>query len=450
MDTTLIWQLLLQLALIALNAVFACAEIAVIQFNDTKLAKLASEGDKRAIKLEKLTALPARFLSTIQVAITLAGFFGSAFAAENFSEMLVSLLQKIPALSSPSLLGVLDTVAVVIITIILSYLTLVFGELVPKQVAMKKAEKIALSMAGFITAVAKIFSPLVWLLTVSTNGVLRLIGIDPNAVDDTVGEEEIKMMVDAGSEKGTIDDDEKEMIKNIFEFDDISIGEIATHRTDVSLLWTEESPEQWEATINDTRHSIYPICDESVDNVVGVLKVKDYYALSDKSRENVMQNAVRPANFVLESVRADVLFKNMQTARNHFAVVLDEYGGMQGIITMNDLLEQLVGELEDDSDAKEEVCAIEKTDSGTWKTNGNVTLDELSEALGIELVSNEYDTLSGLVFNTYGSIPEDGCEFEIETDDIKVKVLEIKDHIVEKALVCLIEKAPAEESETEK
>lgn len=440
MDTTWIWQLLLQLVLIALNAVFACAEIAVIQFNDTKLSKLAAEGDKRAIKLEKLTALPARFLSTIQVAITLAGFFGSAFAAENFSGMLVSLLQKIPALSSPEIAGALDTVAVILITIILSYVTLVFGELVPKQVAMRKAEKIALGMAGFITTVATVFSPLVWLLTVSTNGTLRLIGIDPNAVDDTVGEEEIKMMVDAGSEKGTIDDDEKEMIKNIFEFDDLSVGEIATHRTDVSLLWTEESTEQWEATINDTRHSVYPICDESVDNVVGVLKVKDYFALSDKSRENVMEKAVRPANFVLESVRADVLFKNMQKMRNHFAVVLDEYGGMQGIITMNDLLEQLVGELEDDDCAAPEENTIEKVDSGTWRTNGNVSLDELAGELGIEIKSDEYDTLSGLVFNTYGSIPEDGCEFEIETDDIKVKVLEIKDHIVERALVCLVEK----------
>ncbi len=447
MDSSWLWQLILQLVLIGLNAVFACAEIAVIQINDTKLAKLASEGDKRAIKLEKLTALPARFLSTIQVAITLAGFFGSAFAAENFSGMLVALFQKIPGLNISE--GVLDTIAVVIITIILSYLTLVFGELVPKQVAMKKAEKIALGMAGFITVIAKIFAPLVWMLTVSTNGVLRLMGIDPNAVDESVGEEEIKMMVDAGSEKGTIDDDEKEMIKNIFEFDDISIGEIATHRTEVSLLWMEETTEQWEETINDTRHSIYPICDESVDNVVGVLKVKDYFALTDKSRENVMEKAVRPANFVLESVRADVLFKNMQTQRNHFAVVLDEYGGVQGIVTMNDLLEQLVGELEDDNEIKVEVCTIEKTDSGTWKTNGNVTLDDLSAELGIDIVSDEYDTLSGLVFNTYGSIPEDGCEFEIETDDIKVKVLEIKDHIVEKALVCLIEKPDEEENEEE-
>lgn len=445
MDNGWLWQLILQLILIALNAVFACAEIAVIQINDAKLAKLASEGDKRAIKLEKLTALPARFLSTIQVAITLAGFFGSAFAAGNFSGALVALFKKIPGMTIPE--SVLDTIAVVVITIILSYFTLVFGELVPKQVAMKNAEKIALGMAGFITFISKLFAPLVWLLTVSTNGVLRLMGIDPNAVDESVGEEEIKMMVDAGSEKGTIDDDEKEMIKNIFEFDDISIGEIATHRTEVSLLWMEESIEQWEETINDTRHSLYPICDESVDNVVGVLKAKDYFALDDKSRENIMEKAVRPANFVLESVRADVLFKNMQAQRNHFAVVLDEYGGMQGIITMNDLLEQLVGELEDEVETEENLCTIEKSDSGTWKTNGNVMLDDLSAELGVELVNDEYDTLSGLVFNTYGSIPEDGTEFEIETDDIKVKVLEVKDHIVEKALVCLIEKTPEEENE---
>ena len=228
MDRTLIWQIILQILLISLNAVFACTEIAVISMNDNKLEKMAAEGNRKAKRLFNLTSQPAKFLSTIQVAITLSGFLGSAFAADNFSEILTDLLIKI---GTPIPASTLDAISVVVITLILSYFTLVFGELVPKRVAMKNPEKIALGISAFISAIAKLFAPVVWLLTVSTNGILRLLGIDPNAEDEEVTEEEIRMMVDAGSEKGTIDIEEKEIIQNVFEFDDLSVGEIATHRT---------------------------------------------------------------------------------------------------------------------------------------------------------------------------------------------------------------------------
>lgn len=246
-DNALLWQLLLQIILIALNAVFACAEIAVISFNDNKLARLAEQGDKRAVRLARLTSQPARFLATIQVAITLAGFLGSAFAADNFSDMLTEWLVGL-GVSLPA--STLDTISVVLITIILSYFTLVLGELVPKRVAMRKAEALALGMSGLISFISKLFAPIVWLLTISTNALLRLIGIDPNADDEEVTEEEIRMMVDAGREKGVIDEEETEIIQNVFEFDDITAGELATHRTDIALLWTDETMEQW--TGNDS------------------------------------------------------------------------------------------------------------------------------------------------------------------------------------------------------
>ena len=269
--SSIIFMILLQVVLIGLNAVFACAEIAVISMNDNKLAKMAAEGDKRAIKLARLTSQPARFLATIQVAITLSGFLGSAFAAENFSGVLVDWLL---GMGVPLSEKVLDSMAVVLITIILSYFTLVFGELVPKQVAMRKAEPLALGMSGLISGIAKVFAPIVSFLTVSTNAVLRLLGIDPNAEDDEVSEEEIRMMVDVGSEKGTIDHQEREFIQNVFEFDDISAEDIVTRRQDVDILDIEDSMEVWKEIIFGTGHTLYPVCEGSVDKVIGILNAK--------------------------------------------------------------------------------------------------------------------------------------------------------------------------------
>lgn len=436
MESSIPLMLLLQAVLIFLNAIFACAEIAVISMNDNKMAKMAAAGDKRALRLVQLTSQPARFLATIQVAITLSGFLGSAFAADNFSDKLVGWIVGL-GVSIPT--KTLDTLSVLLITIILSFFTLVFGELVPKRIAMRKAEPLALGMSAFIEIISKIFAPIVWLLTASTNGILRLLGIDPNADDDDVSEEEIRMMVDVSSEKGAIDREEKEFIQNVFEFDDLTAGEIATHRTEVSLLWMDESMEQWEQTIHDSRHSLYPVCNETVDDVVGMLNAKDYFRLKDKSRESVMELAVRPAYFVPENVKADVLFRNMKFTRNRLAIVMDEYGGISGIVTMNDLVEQLVGEFNDDEDSRVEEPNIERIDSKTWKIHGSALLEEVSESLGISLPCDEYDTFGGLVFGALGVIPEDGSNFEIETVGLVIKVIEISDHRVKKAIVCLEE-----------
>ena len=429
-------QIILQLALILLNAVFACAEIAVISMNDNKLAKLTSQGDKRAKRLTKLTSQPARFLATIQVGITLAGFLASAFAADNFSGRLADRLIKLGVNISPE---ALRTISVIIITVILSYFTLVLGELVPKRVAMRKAEKLALAMSGFIYFISKAFAPVVWLLTVSTNGLLRLFGVDPTENDEEDTEEEIRMMVDVGTERGTIDQDEKDMIQNIFEFDDTSAADIMTHRTEVTVLWLDEDDEQWEKTINESRFSVYPICFESPDDIVGVLYAKEYFRLKDKSRDNVMDQAVRDAYFVPETIRTDVLFRNMKKTRNHFAVVIDEYGGMSGIVTMNDLLEQLVGELEDDISVPEEEPLIEAIDSNTWRIRGIAPLELVSEKLGIELPEDDYITFGGLVFGILGTIESDGSTPVIEEFGLVIKVTEIKNHRLESAVVYVTE-----------
>lgn len=434
-SSPIVGAIILQLFLILLNAVFSCAEIAVISMNDIKLAKMAAEGNKKAIRLEELTSKPARFLATIQVAITLSGFMGSAFAADNFSDKLVEALINMGVGISRT---TLDSMSVIVITLILSYFTLVLGELVPKRIGMKNAEALALGMSSFISIISKIFAPVVWFLTVSTNGILRLLGIDPNEEADEITEEEIRMMIDAGSQKGTIDNDEKEMIKNVFEFNDITIDEILTHRTEVSLLWMDETMAEWEKTIHHSRHSLYTICNESADDIVGILNAKDYFRLPEKTRENVMEKAVTQPYFVPENIKADVLFRNMKKSGNYFAVVLDEYGGMSGIITMHDLVQQLVGKLEESSFEKRAI-SIEAIDSQTWKILGTTPLEEVERKLGVPLPTDEYDTFGGLIFGTLGSVPDDGSQFEMVTNGLNIKVIAVKEHRVEKALVSIAE-----------
>lgn len=437
--------IILQIVLIALNAIFACAEIAVLSINETKLERLADQGDKRAKRLWKLTREPAKFLATIQVAITLSGFLGSAFAADSFSEPLVawilSLGVKIPEKT-------LDTVAVVVITLILSYFTLVFGELVPKRVAMKKAEALGLGISGLISGISSLFKPIVWFLSVSTNAVLRLLGIDPNEAGEQVNEEEILMMVDAGSEKGAIDEQEKEFIQNVFEFDDLTAEEISVHRTEVTFLWMEDSMEEWAKTIHESRHTLYPVCDGSPDNIVGILNAKDYFRLDDQSRQSVMQEAVKAPFFVPETIKADVLFRKMKKTRNVMAIVLDEYGGMVGIVTLNDLIEQLVGDLGEDT-AEEEAAEphVEQLDENTWAIVGNAELQDIEEALGVDIGLEEVETFTGLVFGELDMIPSDGPQdIELDFKGLHIHITRVEDHQIDYATVTKLP-VPDEEEE---
>lgn len=435
MDDHILWQIILQLVLIGLNAVFACAEIAVISMSDAKLSKLAEDGDRRATKLQKLTAQPARFLATIQVAITLSGFLGSAFAADNFAGIIVDAL--IGAGMPESARGIIDDVSVVAVTLILSYFTLVFGELVPKRLAQKNSEKLALGMASLISFISKLFAPIVWILTASTNVILRLFGIDPNAEEETIDEEEILMMVDASSDAGEIDEDEKEMIQNIFEFDDITAEEICTHRTEIDLLWMEDELEEWEKTITDSRRSLYPVCGESVDDIIGILNAKAYFRMGDVTdKDQVMKQAMRTPYFVSKNTHADAIFRKMQSTRNHFAVVLDDQGGTVGILTMNDLLEQIVGDLDDDHTAQieEEIVHIGEH---VWKIKGSAALDDVVEEIGVplEIEDEDIDTFGGLVFGSMDEIPDDGETPSIEIGNMSVEVKVILDHKLVEAIV---------------
>ena len=421
--------LLIQVVLIALNAIFASAELAVLSINETKLERLALQGNKRAKRLCKLTREPAKFLSTIQIAITLSGFLGSAFAADGFSDPLVDWMISL-GVSIPR--ATLDTIAVVLITLILSYFTLIFGELVPKRIAMKKSESLALAISGIVSAISVLFKPVVWLLSVSTNAILRLCGMDPNVDDEEVSEEEIRMLVETGGEKGAIDKDQQSFIENVFKFDDLTAGEILTHRTDVAILWMEDSDDTWAQTIHASRFTRYPICEGSSDKVIGVLNAKDYFRLENRSRQNVMAAAVEPTYFVPKTMKADVLFRNMKKSRNFLAVVLDEYGGMMGIITLSDLIEELVGQLrEDDGGENEEVPRIEQLDDHTWRVFGNVELSDLEHALDIELEVENVNTFSGFIFYLLNGIPDDGDhDIELNERGLIIRIKKIQEHQV--------------------
>lgn len=426
----IVLPLLLQVVLIFLNAIFACAEIAVISMNEAKLNKLVSEGNKKAKALQRLSENPSQFLSTIQIAITLSGFLGSAFAAGNFAEMLTNWLLAI-GIANEGNVGIYDSISVIFITLILSYFTLVFGELIPKRIGMRKSEGIALALAIPLNFISKIFKPIVWFLTISINCVLKIIGIDPNQSDGDEGEENIIMMADMSSEKGLIDKEEQQMIRNVFEFDDLSVGEFDTHRTEVEFLWDSDNIDEWDKIIKGSFHKFYPICGESADDIIGVLNIREYFKLVDRTKENVMKKCVNPAYFIPETLKADVLFKQLKKTKNQFAIVLDEYGGVEGVVTIDDILEQLVGDFND----TEKTLETKQVDKQSWEISGVATIEEINNIFDTNFLTDEYDTFNGLVFSHLGEVPDDNSTFNISIGDLHIQVLEIREHKIQKAIV---------------
>ena len=335
----------------------------------------------------------------------------------------------------------LDTIAVILITLILSYFTLVFGELVPKRIAMKKSEELAMGISGLVAGISILFKPIVSFLSISTNTVLRHCGIDPNEAEEQVGEEEIRMLVDVGSEKGTIDHQEKEFIQNVFEFNDIMVGTIATHRTDMTVLWMTDDVKKWDETIHNTRHTLYPVCKDSMDHGVGVLNAKDYFRLKEKNKDMVINSAISTPYFVMETTKADVLFRNMKQSKQSMAVVLDEYGGVVGIVTLFDLLEEIVGDLNDivPISSEQETAVIRRNDN-RWEVKGNIRLSDMEEAIGVAFETEDCDTFTGFVFQKFGMVPKDGtAKIELEIENMHIIIDKIKEHQIEHAIIEILE-----------
>ena len=443
LDDPLIWQLLLQVVLIAINAFFASTEIAVISLNANKVRRMAEEGDRKAKQMLKMVEVPEGFLSTIQIAITLAGFLGSAFAADNFASRLTDWMINVQGVAIAP--DTLNTIAVILITLILSYFTLVFGELVPKRVAMQKPDQVARMSAGIITALSIIMKPIVWLLSVSTNGVLRLMRMNPHAEEETVTEEEIRLMVDIGEEKGAIETVEKEMIENIFEFNNTTAKDVMTHRTNVTAIWKEDTPEDIMTAIRESGLSRFPVYDEDIDDISGILSTRAYLLNEKSDHPKPLTEIIYPAYCVPESVHTDVLFREMQRQKIHIAVVVDEYGGMSGIVTMEDLLEEIVGNIYDEFDPQDEQDILE-VKPGLWRISGAAEIEDIAEAVGVELPEDEdFDTLGGLVYSQLSTIPEDGSHPEVDAYGLHIRVEKIEDRRVEWALVS--KAAPEKNSE---
>ena len=439
-----IWpQILLQIVLILLNAFFAGTEIAVISLNENLLRHQAEEGDKKAALLLRISQSPTKFLSTIQIGITLAGFLGSAFAADNFASRITDWVVNEKGFTALPASAV-QTISVLLITIIISFFTLIFGELVPKRVAMKKSEQVARFASGVVYAISVVMGPFIALLTACTNGVLRLMGIDPNADEEEVSEEGIRMMVDIGEEKGAIEADEKEMIDNVFEFNDTVAEDIMVHRTDMVMVWVGDTDEEIMRTIRESGMSRFPVYDEDADDIIGILNSRDYFLNSREDRPKSIRELLRPAYFVPCSVRADVLFRDMQSKKVHLAIVVDEYGGTSGLLTMEDLLEEIVGNIYDEFDPQE-VQEIVQLEPNLWRIAGSAELDDIADALDIEFPEEEEsDTLSGLVMDQLPVIPEEGERPAVDVDGLHIQVEGVSERRVTTALVSKLEEPPKE------
>lgn len=417
----MISQLFVLVILILINAYFAASEIAFISLNDAKIERRAKEGNKKAKQIEKMLKSPSKFLATIQIGITLAGFLSSAFASDTFADILAPSLNNIfPAISVEAFRGI----SIVIITIILSFFTLVFGELVPKRLAMKYYEKVAYASIGIIRFISIIASPFVKILTKSTNIISKIFGISENE-EEIVTEEEIKMMIDEGEEKGTIEQEEKEMINNIFEFNDITVSEVMTHRTDIFSIDISSSIEDILKDLDDYKYSRVPVYSETIDNIEGILFVKDLLKYFRTKKPLKIKNIIREAYFVSENKPINELFKDLQRNKMQMAIVIDEYGGTAGLVTMEDLLEEIVGNIFDEYDDIEN--EIEKIDDNTFLISGKISVNELKKVLGIEVPEGEYETLSGYLLELLGRVPEDDEKPIIETDKVTYKIEEYED-----------------------
>lgn len=418
------WMILLQIVLILLNALFAGSEIAVLSVNELRLDKLASEGNKKAKTLQKLSRDPSRFLSTIQIAITLSGFLGSAFAADNFSGALTDWMISLGA-SLPY--DVLDTISVILITIILSYFTLVFGELVPKQIAIHRSEAMALSVSGLISSIAVIFAPLVKVLTWSTNGVLKLLGIRPDQDEESVSEEEIIMMVDAGAKKGTIDKEESELIANVFAFDDLEARDLLRHRTSMVSLDLEK-PETWHNLIYQTQRSLIPVYQGSIDNICGVLDTQKYFRSQESDEKKRILSSLKAPYFVWESVKADDLFASMKKEKQKMSIVLDEYGGVSGLITLQDLIEELVGDLQED---EQDITALE---NGSFRILGSASVQDVAKALQTE-IDPDLISFNGMIYDLLQDVPKNASHQVIPFENYEIILENVSNHRVESAIV---------------
>lgn len=432
--TGILLKLLLLFVLVLVNAFFAMSEIAIISLNDNKIQRMAEDGNKKAKQIIRLTENSSNFLSTIQIGVTLAGFLTSASAADSFADPLVAKLMT-TAVADYIPEGVLNVICVVVITLLTSYFSLVLGELAPKRIGMQIPEKISFAVVPVLIFIAKLTKPFVKVLSFSTNAVVRLFGFDPNADEEQVTEEEIRMMVDVGEEKGVIEGTQKEMIDNIFEFDDIDVADIMTHRTDMTAIEITKPLEEVVQLSIREGYSRIPVYEEDPDSIVGIVYIKDLlkFVGKDMPEDVRIADIMRKATFVPETKSCGDLFKEMTEAHTQFAIVVDEYGGTAGIVTLEDLIESIVGNIQDEYDDEDE--EISMIDENTFTIDGVTDLDEIEELIGVEIPDGDYDTLGGFIISLLGYLPKEGETTCAEYDRLHFTVLNVEERRIGKVRV---------------
>ena len=423
-------SILILIILIFINAFFAAAEIAFISLNDNKIDIQAKEENKKAKKIQNMLKNPSKFLATIQIGVTLAGFLSSAFASDTFADKLSPILNAwLPNVS----IATWKSISIIIITIILSYFTLVFGELVPKRIAMKYYEKVSFASIGIIKAISIITAPFVKFLTFSTNIVSKIFGVTGEE-EENVTEEEIRMMIDVGEEKGAIEEQEKEMINNVFEFNDKVVSEIMIPRNKIFALDINLTiSDVIEKLSEDMRYSRMPVYDESIDNIKGIIYIKDLL-LSNKNKNSKIKSLVKEAYFISDTKKVNELFQELRKSKKQIAIVIDEYGGTAGMVTMEDILEEIVGEIYDEYD--KETDKIKKIDNNTFLFDARIALYDVEKFLDIEIEEEEVDTLGGYLIKMLDRIPKDGEKPIVETEKVTYKIEKVKDRKIIKVKAC--------------
>ncbi|QIB69442.1 HlyC/CorC family transporter [Aminipila butyrica] len=440
-------QIIFLAFLIFVNAFFAAAEMSIVSVNKNKIKLLAQDGNKKAAMVRDLLENPNVFLSTIQVAITLAGFLASASAAVGMSDGLTQWLIK---LGIPYAYG--NYISILVVTIILSYVTLVLGELYPKRIALQHAESIAMLVVRPIVALSKISKPFVWILSFSVNIVLKLTRQKTNTNDEEFSEDEVMSMLEVGQETGVLKENGKKMINSIFAFDDKLAYEVMTPRTDVFYIDINDPTEEYIDELMELRYSRIPVYEDDSDNIIGILHIKDYLI---KAREAGFENVdirpiLRKPYFVPETKNIDSLFFDLQSSKQHIAILIDEYGGFSGIVTMEDIIEEVMGNIDDEYD--EEELPIEKIDDNTYIVDGFISLNDLDEQLNLNLQSENSETLGGLLIDLLGEIPDEDEQEErvIEYENCVFKIESVKERRIEKVKLYIVPKAlPEETSERE-
>ena len=425
-----LWTIIAMLVCLVFSAFFSSSETAFTSFNRTRLKNKAEEGNKKAVLVLKMSENYDKLLSTLLVGNNIVNIALSSIATVWF----IKLFANSPVESYAS------TISTAVITIVV----LIFGEITPKSLAKDHPEGWAMGVARFLNFLMIVLTPINFIFMMWKKLVNKI--FKPNE-EDAVTEGEVLTLVDEAHEDGSIDEYNKELIENIFEFDDLTAGEIATHRMDITMLSIEDTVEDWESTINNSRFSRYPVYTESVDNIIGILDARAYFRLENKERDAILREAVTPAYFVPETVKADVLFKNMKAKKESFAVVLDEYGGVRGIITLTDLVECIVGEFTENDEDESEEELITVLEENKWQINGTAAIADVEDAIGIKIDDEDSDTFGGYVLGIYGSVPDDGSTFDLSTESLNISIESIKDHKIEKAIVSIKEQNEEPEDE---